>query len=326
MKRIAVLGGGNQSEFVISVKSAREVANALDRNLFEVFVVQIKGDDWSVLLGELTLPIDKNDFSFHLDGKKVLFDCAVIVIHGSPGEDGRLQAYLELVNVPYTTCGVLCSAITFNKHVCKTMLIHEGVKMAKGKLIRKGQNVSAAQMVEELGLPMFMKPNEAGSSFGVTKITDISQIDDAIEHALTEGNEVLAESFISGREITCGVGRIAGEVITFPITEIVSKKEFFDYEAKYTTGLSEEITPALISSELTARCNAITANIYKALNCRGIVRIDFIISDDEFYFLEINTVPGMSLNSIIPQQIRAMGKTVTEVYTQLINEAIAGVL
>jgi D-alanine-D-alanine ligase len=326
MKRIAVLGGGNQSEFVISVKSAGEVANALDRKRFEVFVVQMKGNDWSVLMDNATLPIDRNDFSFNLNGQKLTFDCAVIVIHGSPGEDGRIQAYLELVGIPYTTCGVLCSAITFNKHACKTMLLPENVKMAKGKLIRRGDKVSATDMVKELGLPMFMKPNEAGSSFGVTKITDVAQIDAAIDHALTEGNEVLAESFISGREITCGVGRIGGKLITFPITEIVSKKEFFDYEAKYTTGLSEEITPAAISAEMTARCNKITADIYTALNCRGIVRIDFIISNDEFYFLEINTVPGMSPNSIIPQQIRVMGKTVTEVYSQIIDEAIAGTL
>ena len=194
MRRIAVLGGGNQSEFVISVKSAGEVANALDRAKFEVFVVQIKGDDWSVLLGDLVLPINRNDFSFVLDGEKLKFDCAVIVIHGSPGEDGRIQAYLELVGVPYTSCGVLCSAITFNKHACKTMLLPNGVKMAKGMLIRRGQKVQSEQVVKELGLPMFMKPNEAGSSFGVTKITDASQIDQAIEHALTEGNEVLAES------------------------------------------------------------------------------------------------------------------------------------
>jgi D-alanine-D-alanine ligase len=326
MKKIAVVGGGNQSEFVISVKSAGEVASALDRNRYEVYVVQIKGKEWTVKMDGADLPIDRNDFSFQLNGNKITFDCAVMVTHGSPGEDGRFQAYLEMLGIPHTTCGVLSAAATFNKFVCKSLLQPYGVKMAEGVLIKKGHDIDKQELVNRLGLPVFIKPNEAGSSFGVTKITEASQIEEAVKHALTEGDEVLAESFIGGTEISCGVARIGGKLITFPITEICSKKDFFDYEAKYTSGLSEEITPARISLEMVTRCNAITATIYDALNCRGIVRIDYIISDNEFYFLEVNTIPGMSKNSIIPKQLREMGLSVTGVYSQLIEEAIAGTL
>jgi D-alanine-D-alanine ligase len=194
--------------------------------------------------------------------------------------------------------------------------------MAKGKLVRKGEKVDYQSIGKELGFPVFVKPNEAGSSFGVSKVNDIEGLAPAIQHALSEGTEVLIESFIAGIEVSCGIARLGGELITFPITEIVSKKDFFDYEAKYTTGLSEEITPARLSPEVVERCNASSKIVYNALDCRSIVRVDYIISDGIPYFLEINTVPGMSANSIIPQQIRHMGRTVTDVYTQLIDETI----
>jgi D-alanine-D-alanine ligase len=326
MRKIFVIGGGNQSEFVISVKSAKQVAGALDRSRYEVYVIQIKGTDWNALIGDQTLPIDKNDFSFMLNGQKIKAECAVIVIHGSPGEDGKLQAYFELLSIPYTTCGVMSSALTFNKYASKQMLKPHNVKMAKGILVKKGEKPDAKAIATELGFPIFVKPNEAGSSFGVSKVNDVESLAPAIEHALSEGTEVIIESFISGTEVSCGVARIGGELITFPITEIVSTKEFFDYEAKYTTGLSQEITPARLSPEVVERCNVNTRIIYDALSCRSIVRVDYIISDGIPYFLEINTVPGMSANSIIPQQIRCMGKNVTDVYTQLIEEAIAGTL
>jgi len=323
MKNIAILAGGNSSEWVISIKSAAMVSKEIDNSEYKGFVVQIKGQQWQVLLdGEIKSDIDKNDFSFLLNKKRTKFDCALILIHGTPGEDGKLQSYFELIGLPYTTCGVLASALTFNKFACKLFLKEYGVQSAKALLIKKNQVWKINKIVDELGLPCFVKPNESGSSFGVTKVTDIAHLEEAVKNALSESTEVIIEQFIKGTEVTCGMLKTSSKELIFPITEVVSKKDFFDYEAKYTPGLSDEITPARISDKFAEEVRKISSQICDALNCRGIVRIDYIISGDDIYFLEVNTVPGMSASSIVPKQIREAGLTVSEVYKMIIEDAI----
>ncbi len=321
MKNIAIVAGGNSSEWVISVKSAALVSKEIDNSEYKGYVVQIKDQLWQVLIdGEVKAPIDKNDFSFKLNNKIIKFDFALILIHGTPGEDGKLQSYFELLEIPYSTCGVLASALTFNKYACKLFLKEYGITTAKALLLKRDQEWQIEKIVEELGMPCFVKPNESGSSFGVTKVTDNNHLENAIKHALSESNEVIVEQFINGTEVTCGVLKTSSKALIFPITEVVSKKEFFDYEAKYTPGLSDEITPARINNELAEIVRKTSSIIYDALNCRGIVRIDYIISDNELYFLEVNTVPGMSENSIVPKQIWEAGLTVAEVYKMIIED------
>lgn len=321
MRNIAVVAGGNSSEWVISVQSGAMVAAEMERIGYKAYLVQIKEQEWQVLLSEdRKIDIDKNDFSFLLEGKKVVFDCALIAIHGTPGEDGKLQAYFELVGLPYTTCGVLSSALTFNKNACKIYLNDFGVKSAKAMLLSKHSTFSAKEVEEELGMPCFVKPNESGSSFGVTKVDNPEVLESAIDKALTEGADVIIEQFIQGTEVTCGLVKTKEKEIIFPITEIVSKKDFFDFEAKYTPGMSEEITPARISPEMTQKVKELSSVIYNALDCKGIVRIDYIISGHEVYFLEVNTVPGMSPNSIVPKMLREMGSSLADVYKLIIEE------
>lgn len=323
MKNIAIVAGGNSSEWVISVKSAAQVLKEFENSEYKGYVVQIKGQRWEVLLdNDAKLDIDKNDFSFTYNKKKIQFNCALILIHGTPGEDGKLQSYFELIGLPYTTCGVLASALTFNKYACKLFLKEFGILSAKAQLIRKNQKWEVNQIVDDLGLPCFVKPNESGSSFGITKVTDVAHLEDAIKHALSESEEVIIEQFIKGTEVTCGMLKTSSKELIFPITEVVSKKEFFDYEAKYTPGLSEEITPARISKELSEKVCKTSSIIYDVVNCKGIVRIDYIISNNSLYFLEVNTVPGMSVNSIVPKQIREAGLSVAEVYKMIIEDVI----
>ena len=324
-KNIALLLGGDSAEAIISVKSANQVLNCLDDTLFNVYPIMINGTSWTYSNNGTTIDIDRNDFSLTVDGRHIRFDCAVPMIHGTPGEDGRLQAYLELVRVPYTSCGVLASSLTFNKHACKAYISPLGILFPKGKLIRKGEKVNESELIAMLGLPCFAKPNNGGSSFGVTKIKTRDELSSALEAAFAEDEqEVLVEEFIEGTEITCGLVKLGDEIIVFPITEIVSKKDFFDYEAKYTAGMADEITPARISESLRAECETISTVIYKYLNCRGIVRIDYIAREDSLYFLEVNSIPGMSAASIIPKQIEVSGlMSIKTLYTKLINEAMA---
>ena len=323
-KYIALLLGGDSAEAVISVKSADLVLQHLDTALFEVYPITVKGTSWACVHHGVPIAVDKNDFSITFDGRRIHFDCAIPMIHGTPGEDGRLQAYLELMRVPYITGGVLASSLTFNKHACKTYLNSLGILFPKGKLIRKGEKIEVSELCAILGLPCFIKPNNGGSSFGVTKVKSGDELLPALEAAFAEdAHEVLVEEYIEGTEITCGLVRLGAEIIIFPITEIVSKKEFFDVEAKYEAGMSDEITPARISESLRTDCETTSAAIYNCLNCNGIVRIDYIIRDRQLYFLEVNTVPGMSAASIVPKQIQAMGKiSIKELYTKLINNAI----
>jgi D-alanine-D-alanine ligase len=321
MKNIAVVAGGNSSERVISVQSGAMVVDEMKRIGYNSFLIDINKLDWKVKVTDNQyVSINKDDFSFNNNGIKTKFDCAIIAIHGTPGEDGKLQAYFDLIGMPYTTCGVLASSLTFNKHACKVFLKEFGVKSANDFLIKKGQEWSSTDIEKKLKMPCFVKPNESGSSFGVTKVSDTAQLDNAIKHAISEGDEVIIEEFISGIEVTCGLVFTNKEKIVFPVTEVVSKKEFFDYEAKYTPGMSDEITPARITEEMTKRVQSTSSRIYEAINCKGIVRIDFIISGNDLYFLEVNTVPGMSPNSIVPKQLKEMGSSLADIYQKIIDE------
>ncbi len=324
-KNIAIITGGDSSEVVISLKSAGQVRRHIDPEKYDPYLVYIREENWHVKTGpddEVEIPVNKNDFSFELDGRKVRFDYAFIAMHGPPGEDGRLQGYFDLLRIPYSSSGVLSLALTFNKFACKNILSQAGIPSADAFLIRKSMKWDADAIIKKTGLPCFIKPNSGGSSFGVSKINHPDELEAAVQKALEEDSEVLVESFISGREFTCGALRTGGREFTFPVTEVITKNDFFDYEAKYTKGLSEEITPAQISDELTRKCQSMTAKIYDVLDCRGFVRIDFIIHEGEPYFLEVNGIPGMSEMSIIPIQIRSLGHTEKEIYNLIIENSI----
>jgi len=321
MKTIAVVCGGYSKEEVISLKSAEQISETIDAKEYNVFKVLITKLEWVVVKNEEQIPIDKNDFSFMDGTNHIVFDAVFMAIHGSPGEDGKLQSYFEMLNIPVTTCNSFISALTFNKYATKTFLKDFGILTAKAKLVRAGHGVNSSEIVTDLGLPIFVKPNNGGSSFGVTKVKVESELMVAIEKAFEEDSEVIIEEFIEGKEFTCGVFVSANEQIVLPITEIVSKTEFFDFEAKYN-GFSDEITPARLTSEETLECQELSYNIYKLLNCNGVVRIDYLFKDERFYFMEVNTVPGMSKESIIPQQIRAAQYSVSEFYGKLIADAI----
>ncbi len=324
-KNIAIITGGDSSELVISLKSAGQVMQHIDRDKYEPYLVYIREDDWHVKTGpddKVLIPVDKNDFSFNLDGREIRFDYAFISMHGTPGEDGKLQAYFDLLHIPYSSSGVLSLALSFNKYACKNILSQAGILSADAFLIRKSMKWDADTIINRTGLPCFIKPNSGGSSFGVSKVNKAEELEAAVHVALEEDSEVLVESFIPGREFTCGALRTGGREFTFPVTEVISKNEFFDYEAKYTEGMATEITPAEIPEELTRKCQSMTAEIYDVLDCRGLVRIDFIINDGELYFLEVNGIPGMSKMSIIPIQLRILGHTEKEIYNLIIENSI----
>jgi len=323
-KNIAVLAGGNSSEFFISLKSAESIANEIDKEKFNVYTVQIKGSEWT-LINNLNcgLIIHKNDFSFTDRGQKEKFELIVSAIHGTPGEDGLLQAYFDMIGMPYIGSGVLASSLTFSKFYCNTFLNNFNiVNIAKSALIRKGTTTNEDEIIEELGLPCFVKPNAGGSSFGITKVKKKEDLQKAIEEAFKESNEVIIEEFIKGDEIQCGIFKTKENEFKLPLVEIIPKNEFFDYQAKYDPNFSEEIIPARISDELTEKCQNITSELYDALNCKGIVRMDYILKDNEFWFLEANTIPGMTEESLVPQMIRKAGMTIKEVMTLLIDDVL----
>lgn len=314
--KIAIIAGGDSTEREISIKGAQNIFNVLDRELYTPFVVDISSKIWFVQ-GENS-EINKNNFSAVINGEEICFDYALINIHGTPGENGILQSYFELINVPYSTCGVTASAVTFDKVLTKRALLLNDVKMAKDIVVDNTENLNCDEIVAELGLPIFVKPCAAGSSFGVTMVKSKDDLITAIEKAQLESKRVILEEKITGTEISCGIMILNGEQIIFPCTEIVSETEYFDYDAKYN-GLSKEITPARISDAARARLDVLLVDIYKTLNLRGLVRIDFIVKDEEPYLIEINTVPGMSAQSIIPQQAKCMGLSQTELFTKIIE-------
>lgn len=322
-KNIAVVYGGDSSEFVVSVKSSINVYQAINPEKYNVWKVQMKELDWNVIENEQFIaPVDKGDFSFMLNGQKIKFDFAYITIHGTPGEDGKLQGYFDLVKIPYSTCGVYSSALTFNKYFCSNYLRNFGIPMAKSVRLFKGNKVDTDHLIEELGLPLFVKPNAGGSSFGVTKVKEKNQLAEAIELAMKESSDILVEQFIDGKEFTCGLVKLSDQELIFPVTEVIPLNEFFDFDAKYTAGKTDEITPARISPELTQKIQQLSSLIYNLCDCSGIVRIDYILKDGEFYFLEVNTTPGMTATSFVPQQIAAMGKKLGDVLEMIIEDKL----
>ncbi|MDP4238953.1 MAG: D-alanine--D-alanine ligase [Bacteroidota bacterium] len=322
-KNIAIVAGGDSSEVVVSLKSAAGLESFMDKERYNIFIVTIVGKIWQVEWSETEkIAVDKNDFSFTRNGEKTVFDFAYITIHGTPGENGILQGYFDLIGLPYSCCGLLAAALTFNKFTCNTYLKGFGVKVAESLVLRAGQSVTDGEVVEKIGLPCFVKPNVGGSSFGVTKVKNTEQIQPAIAKAFCEGNEVMIESFLSGTEITCGIYKTKTKTQVLPVTEVVSANEFFDYDAKYK-GQVQEITPARISSSLTERVQKLTSAIYDILGCKGIVRIDYIISEgDVINLLEVNTTPGMTATSFIPQQVAAAGLNIKDVMTEIIENEL----
>jgi D-alanine-D-alanine ligase len=322
MKNIAIVAGGDSSEYEVSLKSAEGVYGFLDEKRYNRYIVTLRNSDWKVRMPDGTLcDVDRNDFSFRLNNRKVKFDYAYITIHGRPGEDGRLQGYFDILRIPYSSCGVLAGALTFNKYINNRFLQSLGYRVADSIRLQEGRSpVAAAKIISRLGLPVFVKPNDSGSSFGVTKVTDASQLQPAIAKAFSEGGEVIIERFIEGTEITCGCYKTKTKQVALPITEVVTENEFFDYDAKYN-GRVEEITPARIPDELTDRIQRQTLELYDIIGAHGIIRIDYIIpADNHPVLLEINTNPGMTATSFIPQQIRAAGLDIKAVMTEIIED------
>ena len=321
MKRtIAIVAGGDTSEYEVSLRSAQGIYSFIDKEKYTLYIVGMHGLDWHVRLDDgRTLPVDRNDFSFQLDGQKVKFDFAYITIHGTPGEDGRLQGYFDMLRIPYSCCGVLAAALTYDKFACNQYLHAYGVRIAESLLLRQGQSITDDEVVEKIGLPCFIKPSLGGSSFGVTKVKTREQIQPAIAKAFDEAQEVVVEAFMDGTELTCGCYKTRDKSVVFPITEVVSHNEYFDYKAKYN-GESDEITPARISDELADRVKKLTSAIYDILGAQGIIRVDYIVTEgDKINLLEVNTTPGMTATSFIPQQVRAAGLDIKDVMADIIE-------
>lgn len=312
--KIAVICGGDSSEKEVSLRSGAQVFESLDRTKYDPTLVEISAKGWWA--SNSGQPIDKNDFS--VEGQP--FDYALIMIHGTPGENGVLQGYLDLLKVPYSSPSLDCSALTFNKTLCKLAVrAIEGINLSREIVIRRGEKIDTNHIIKELGLPLFVKPNASGSSCGVSKVKCEQDIEQAVREALKEGDVVLLEEYIQGMEVSQGVMICRDEEFVLPITELVSHNEFFDYQAKYTVGMSEEITPARLDDDVAQRVSCLTLAIYKTLACKGVVRVDYIIKEGRPYFIEVNTVPGMSAQSIIPQQWAAIGLTMGQGFDKIIE-------
>ena len=321
-RNIAIVCGGDSSEHDVSLRSAQGLYSFFDKERYNVYIVVIKGQNWHVELHDgTTARIDRNDFSFVENGKAMLFDYAYITIHGTPGENGILQGYFDLVDIPYSTSGVLVEAMTFDKFVLNHYLRAYGVSVADSLLIRQGyeQLVSDDEIEQRIGMPCFVKPAADGSSFGVSKVKNKDQLAPAIRKAMLESPEIMVEQYLEGTEITNGLYKTHDKTVIFPITEVVTSNEFFDYDAKYN-GQVQEITPARISEDIARRVREISSHIYDILHCNGIIRIDYIVSKEgKISMLEVNTTPGMTPTSFIPQQVRAAGLSMTDVLTEIVE-------
>ena len=321
-RNIAIVCGGDSSEHDVSLRSAQGLYSFFDKERYNVYIVDIKGQDWHVELpGGITARIDRNDFSFVEDRKAKWFDYAYITIHGTPGENGILQGYFDLIGIPYSTSGVLVEAMTFDKFVLNQYLRGYGVAVADSLLIRQGyeQLVSDDEIEQRIGMPCFVKPAADGSSFGVSKVKNKDQLAPAIRKAMLESDEIMVEQFLEGTEISIGVYKTREKSVVLPATEVVTQNEFFDYDAKYN-GQVQEITPARLSEDVTRRVREITSHIYDILHCNGIIRIDYIISKDgKIFMLEVNTTPGMTPTSFIPQQVRAAGLDMKDVLSDIVE-------
>lgn len=319
---IAIVAGGDSSENPVSLRSAATILENMDKNRYEPYIVEIEGKSWQVHVSdEVTAPIDRNDFSFTFNGTKKVFDYAYITIHGTPGENGVFEGYLRLMRIPFSTCDVLASALTFNKFVLNKTMKSCKVNVANSRRLRRGDAIDPDKIISKVGLPCFIKPTDGGSSFGTTKVKTREQIIPAVEEAFKENSEIMIESFMQGIEVTNGYYKTRKREVKLPVTEVVPKSEFFDYDAKYN-GKVEEITPARIPDDLRDRIQDLTAKIYDLIGCHGIIRNDYIITDgDKINLLEVNTTPGMTATSFIPQQIRAAGMNLTDVFTEIIEDS-----
>lgn len=323
MKNVAIICGGDSGEFEISVKSAHVVKKNLNAELYDSHIVVVSKKGWYGLLDDDThVDVDKNDFSIMVEGRKVKFDVAFNAVHGEPGENGPLSGYLELMGIPCTSSDQTTCALTFHKDFCKRVVASYGVTVSPSVLINKGDDYDAAAIIKELGLPLFVKPTCNGSSVGVTKVKTVEQFVPAIDTAMAAGNQVMCEKFVSGREFGCGAMEYKSKMMVFPLTEICSKNEFFDYEAKYTAGKCDEITPAQVDEDIAMEIKATTAMLYEKLECKGFVRMDYIVSDEGVFFIEANIVPGMSEASIIPAQARCFGLTLGQLFEMAIENVL----
>ncbi len=321
---VALFYGGDSGEFNVSVGSAAVVKANLSADRFNVFPVLIKSGKWIYTDdNNVECIFDRNMHGIVHPTGFISIDCAFIAIHGTPGEDGKLQGYLDMAGIPYTACDVTSSALTFNKYFCNDLAIRYGANVATTVLLSKTDTWNSDELAKSVGLPCFVKPNKSGSSVGVSKVYHAHEFDLAINKAFAEDNEVLAQQYIKGREMACGVYSLNDEVIVFPVTEIKTSNDFFDYEAKYSAGKAEEITPADITVQQSDECRALTAKLYRSFNCKGVVRFDYFLTDDnKWWFLEVNTVPGFSAESIIPKQAKASQLTLSEFFGSLVDEAL----
>ena len=325
MYNVAVIAGGDSGEYEISLKTADNIFNQLDKSLFNPYLIHFRGADWTYKASDETVyQIDKNDFSLNLPEGKVTFDVAFIAIHGTPGENGRLQAYFELVGQPYTGCGVFCSALTFNKYYCNLAVAGFGVPISPSLHFYNTDPIDYEQIESVCGYPCFVKACNSGSSVGVTKVHNRNEVDQAFAEAFKYDNQLMVEKFVRGREFTCGVTSVYGAPRVLAVTEVVASNEFYDYNAKYTAVGHKLITPADISAEMTQKLSDYAIQIFHNLDCHGVVRIDFIISEDDGvpYFLEVNTIPGQTALSIVPGQVEYNKLDIKEFYTKMVMEAL----
>ena len=322
-QNIAIIMGGFSNEAAISIKSGQVVFQHLPKQLYTTYCIHISKEKWVYVAADgKEFLVNTNDFSIVIDGKTIHFDCVFNAIHGAPGEDGFMQAYFELLDIPHTSCGMYQAALTFNKRDCLNVLKAYDIPTAISYPLNKGVNVNAKTIIDRVGLPCFVKANRAGSSFGVTKVHQIEDLQSAIDIAFEHDDELIIESFLDGTEVSVGVLRYKGEVIVLPITEIVSENDFFDYEAKYL-GKSEEITPARLSKIQEQNVKKMAKSIYGILKMDGFSRSEFIFKSDIPYFLEMNTIPGLTEESILPQQAACAGISLSELFTNAIEEAMA---
>lgn len=324
MKNIAIVCGGDSGEYDVSMNSGKVVLANLDKDKYQGYLVLITKEKWVVLFDDNSeAKIDRNDFSFIVGEKKVVFDAVFNAIHGSPGENGLLNGYFDLLDIPYTSSGLTTSALTFHKDFCKRIVQSHGFAVADSVLLNKDETYDPEKIAGFLGgFPVFIKPNNGGSSVGITKVKALEEFRDAVNKALKEDHQVLIEKYIQGMEIACGVMEVNKRLIVFPLTEIVSKNEFFDYEAKYTKGMADEITPARISEDNELWIKTTAAQLYPLLECRGFVRFDFIITENELYFIEVNIVPGISEASILPQQAEFMGISLSKLFDMALENIL----
>ena len=320
--KIAIIAGGDSGEYEISIKSAGVVKKHLDGTKFECFLIVIRGKEWFYHDNDgAVFLVNKEDFSVTLPGRVLSFDAVFVAIHGTPGEDGRIQGYFDLLGIPYTSCDQATSALTFDKFFCNHFVSSFGVKISISIVLNKNENIGEADILNRISLPLFVKPDCGGSSVGTSKVKTREELVPAINLALHEDNRVLLEEHIPGRELSCGIIKYKGQVRSLPITEILTKKEFFDYEAKYE-GMSEEVTPAVLPEETSREVSETSLKLYKLLNCKGMVRFDYILNDMELFFLEVNTVPGLSELSIVPQQALKAGISLQELFSEAVMNAL----